>query len=1061
MSIEFNFINIKESPFHAQGDGATDDTAAFNSAISKIANTGTIFIPPGVYKVASNLTFGTSTTVKFDQGAILKPSSGAVTITLASIIAGIAQQIFDISAGGKVTFAYPASTPSEKLSVKWWGAKGDNSTDDTAAIQAALDAGTNIIDTAPQPPTIGAIWPHSTVFLPHGSYVVSSAGTNIACLEMTDAITFLGENSILNCASPNQHILRSGNYFDYIEGITFLNGKSAVVLNGPSHHYGGSLGTVEAGGPNSITRCSFWHNAGPSIFLDTTIENRSSAATMFVRDCHFETSCAWHAGFDGAQVSDCYMIPSQSTLDDANAVLVYDDDGYILPFMVSYDNLILQNCVMAPQFGDQTVATTHSAWLGGLGAFTADSCRFGGESGAPILRIKANNFSYYGQSLAAITDPGSYQCLIKFDSSVLSSCAGLYWMEIYDYFPAKIDVRMLHQGIPSGLPYGNVLMESNGIWIDSVSCPKTSYLYRQRSTIVINIDNFIDLYPDFRFTTSNNVLHTFPFGEDVTGELKRYRLREFKGTEANIGVSQNYWSTGNIDYTTLTGLGSTNVAGGSTDTTTGYNIGGILCTATPGLYIAASPTAFLTTSMPAGEYTFSMAIKATANGQVGLSFYDPIVAANNFIIDTLDYSGSTPSDGYAIWQRISTSFYYDGYVNRQIAFSFYNLRSGDEFWFGLFALQKGRKVKDWTYPGNPTAQDDIVSTYYATAIPVSGTYKQGDVVLNTTPTLGSPYGWICTVGGSPGTFQLISNAGGTPGGAAGGDLSGTYPNPLVAAISGSTPINITPATLQWTTGTVNPTLTQVSTSSGSGQQMLITAQSATGAGHSGGNLILGAGNSGLSTVGSVYIQTGGTTQFQFSPTALTYTPAGGSSTLIASATSFLSQPSSYNQLLALDNYSDANVTHFRTLNTVTTYGQISASLFQALVSSFTQLSAPDVFFDATTVHIRDNMVSPNASSVMLNAGGATTFQPVTDNTGSIGVNGFRWSLIRGVTITSGDLNLTDEARGADWKFREQQTFVLAINQMTGKRMKLSMQELTAEDEAELVVNDPIYARSQK
>lgn len=47
----------------------------------------------------------------------------------------------------------------------------------------------------------------------------------------------------------------------------------------------------------------------------------------------------------------------------------------------------------------------------------------------------------------------------------------------------------------------------------------------------------------------------------------------------------------------------------------------------------------------------------------------------------------------------------------------------------------------------------------ATAAPTAGTYAQGDFVRNSTPaeagTAGAKYvvtGWMCTVGGTPGTF---------------------------------------------------------------------------------------------------------------------------------------------------------------------------------------------------------------------------------------------------------------------------------------------------------------------
>ena len=47
--------------------------------------------------------------------------------------------------------------------------------------------------------------------------------------------------------------------------------------------------------------------------------------------------------------------------------------------------------------------------------------------------------------------------------------------------------------------------------------------------------------------------------------------------------------------------------------------------------------------------------------------------------------------------------------------------------------------------------------FYGTAIPVSGTYNKGDIIINTNPASGSPIGWICTASGTSGTWNIISN----------------------------------------------------------------------------------------------------------------------------------------------------------------------------------------------------------------------------------------------------------------------------------------------------------------
>ena len=50
-----------------------------------------------------------------------------------------------------------------------------------------------------------------------------------------------------------------------------------------------------------------------------------------------------------------------------------------------------------------------------------------------------------------------------------------------------------------------------------------------------------------------------------------------------------------------------------------------------------------------------------------------------------------------------------------------------------------------------------LTTSYATVVPASGAWKQGDTVANISPAVGSPKGWTCTVAGTPGTWVSEGN----------------------------------------------------------------------------------------------------------------------------------------------------------------------------------------------------------------------------------------------------------------------------------------------------------------
>lgn len=79
----------------------------------------------------------------------------------------------------------------------------------------------------------------------------------------------------------------------------------------------------------------------------------------------------------------------------------------------------------------------------------------------------------------------------------------------------------------------------------------------------------------------------------------------------------------------------------------------------------------------------------------------------------------------------------------------------------------------------------------ASAPPATGTYAVGDVVLNSTPAVAAPIGWVCTVGGAPGTwkeFGVIADDvvnGGSSGGTAGPSDVATPGRSFAGGVGGS------------------------------------------------------------------------------------------------------------------------------------------------------------------------------------------------------------------------------------------------------------------------------------
>jgi hypothetical protein len=77
---------------------------------------------------------------------------------------------------------------------------------------------------------------------------------------------------------------------------------------------------------------------------------------------------------------------------------------------------------------------------------------------------------------------------------------------------------------------------------------------------------------------------------------------------------------------------------------------------------------------------------------------------------------------------------------------------------GLTEVTKGlRVVGDALFPPKTDLTAQSAGIYYGTAAPASGTFTIGSRVLNSTPAVGQPKGWICTVSGTPGTWVSEGN----------------------------------------------------------------------------------------------------------------------------------------------------------------------------------------------------------------------------------------------------------------------------------------------------------------
>jgi len=92
-SFAVDWHNIKD--YGARGNGSADDFPALSQLISArlSAESGTVYLPRGTYRIGTNLTIPANAHLVFDKGALLAPDAG-VTVTIAATISAGTYRIF-------------------------------------------------------------------------------------------------------------------------------------------------------------------------------------------------------------------------------------------------------------------------------------------------------------------------------------------------------------------------------------------------------------------------------------------------------------------------------------------------------------------------------------------------------------------------------------------------------------------------------------------------------------------------------------------------------------------------------------------------------------------------------------------------------------------------------------------------------------------------------------------------------------------------------------------------------------------------------------------------------
>lgn len=253
----------------ATGNGSTDDTTAITDAITAAGATGHVLFPPGSYKITSDFAFTAGAHVTFMPGASLTASS-AKTVTMNSTISAGLYQII----AGSVTMTFTVGACKE-VYPQWWGAKGNDSTECTAAFIAALIAA-NII---------------GRIYIASGTYKVSTPITGWP--GETTSYTGLDSGIVFEGAGPGKTIIKyygSSGYALEIEPSDVLLGKSCNDHSVKNMQFQcSSIANIEDGGAISSS-------GNGNVFKGLTFNNCNTATCFNFagRDVTQEVTAASH-----------------------------------------------------------------------------------------------------------------------------------------------------------------------------------------------------------------------------------------------------------------------------------------------------------------------------------------------------------------------------------------------------------------------------------------------------------------------------------------------------------------------------------------------------------------------------------------------------------------------------------------------------------------------------------------------------------------------------------------------------------------------------------------------
>lgn len=315
--------------FGALGNGTTDDRASFSTADTSSGTTELIYVSPGTYRIASNLTLNGH--YFFAPGAKLKPDA-SVTVTMNGSVIASAYQIFDLSNSNA---AITGPKNCSQIFVDWFGAVGDAATDNTKAFKSAITA---------------AGLHGGTVYIPAGTYSINTP------------LTFSEKVKLIGAGKGATRLLRNFSGATDAEGLlNFTTYSGSVVKDMQIYSASGTTGgclismvaSATAGSPDFMVFENLYltYGAVDTYKYAVYVNGASRTDNIGVRDTAF-VNCEVFGGANGSMYLDTVVsfrfTGAMFAAGSTSGKLVVDGSGanksfYLSVDATSLDGLLLQN----------------------------------------------------------------------------------------------------------------------------------------------------------------------------------------------------------------------------------------------------------------------------------------------------------------------------------------------------------------------------------------------------------------------------------------------------------------------------------------------------------------------------------------------------------------------------------------------------------------------------------------------------------------------------------------------------------------------------------------------